>query len=770
VLNQLKGLKGAEFDEAIDEVLAKLGHVSSTNASRPIPQTPSHDVMLDTGAAVYQGQDSPTQLVPPFAAPSCSTQILADAAYELLLQQECTSSERTYLLLKFFNIALTPNLHHLRPSDPRFRLKDVFAAQPERFRLTVDNQAVYAIPPAPPSPQTASRHAVPTTSSDDDVTNPLERFARAAYRFCVLHGHNTAENAVDGGALCNSTRTPNLLVERIQLESMFPPSQHKGLVRSAFSCIPAAFTFVDQHKLYANPAFSADVTNTFTACITNGGNQSRQPAYANPSASRYTPPAFCGAAPSWSAQFLADAAYELLLQQGCTSSEQTYLLSKFFNIVSRPNLYHLRPSDPRFRLSDVFAAQPERGSASQTSTTLDAILPAPRASQDIDPKAELGFCNDVEAALLAVPNRTMNMSAMGSIVQNPYGTAAAIRKGNGRTSKIILEQDVRRRFVVCVDAAVPDYVALRHAAAAHTAAVVGSPHAGQHLHLARNFSLPSHGILPLPRALPTTSHHAPPKWPTQGLGYAVGGQAVRDFPSPQSPMQSPSESGALSRSMQILADAAYELLVQQGCTRSDRTYPLAFFFNSSLNPNLHHLRPSDLRFRLSDLLSLQPQRFSFVEPGRLAVYAIFPAPLQSLPLQSVPWQSVPLQLAPLVTQLSFDAAPSDLDGSSADDVASHSSITNLPKVQYEKEFCDEVHAVFSKEKDVEVPFHTIADRISLPGRATMAECLDILHKDSRFKVKSFELGVVYVFSTTTKICDVLKSSGLMHLLRWLHGF
>jgi hypothetical protein len=88
------------------------------------------------------------------------------------------------------------------------------------------------------------------------------------------------------------------------------------------------------------------------------------------------------------------------------------------------------------------------------------------------------------------------------------------------------------------------------------------------------------------------------------------------------------------------------------------TYPLAFFCNSILDTNLHHLKPADLRLRLSDLLSLQP----LVEPGRLSLYAIFPAPLQSVPL---------------VLQLSFDAAPSVLDGFLNDDA---------PKVQYEKRY------------------------------------------------------------------------------------
>ena len=94
--------------------------------------------------------------------------------------------------------------------------------------------------------------------SEDDGTDPLKRFARAAHKFFVRNGHTSGGNAVDGGAVCNSTRTPNLHPERLQLESAFPKSQHKGLVRRAFTCCPGAFTFVDEHKLFAHPAFSFD--------------------------------------------------------------------------------------------------------------------------------------------------------------------------------------------------------------------------------------------------------------------------------------------------------------------------------------------------------------------------------------------------------------------------------------------------------------------------------------------------------------------------------
>jgi len=83
----------------------------------------------------------------------------------------------------------------------------------------------------------------------------LDRFARAAHRFCVFHGH-TSGNAVNAGVLCNPTTTTNMHSERIQLQSAFPTSEHKGLVRRALSFIPGAFTFIDDHKLYANRAFS----------------------------------------------------------------------------------------------------------------------------------------------------------------------------------------------------------------------------------------------------------------------------------------------------------------------------------------------------------------------------------------------------------------------------------------------------------------------------------------------------------------------------------
>ena len=92
--------------------------------------------------------------------------------------------------------------------------------------------------------------------SEDDGIGPLERFARAAHKFFVRNGHTSGGHAVDGGAVCNITRTPNLHPERLQLESAFPKSQHKGLVRRAFTCCPGAFTLVDEHKLFARPAFS----------------------------------------------------------------------------------------------------------------------------------------------------------------------------------------------------------------------------------------------------------------------------------------------------------------------------------------------------------------------------------------------------------------------------------------------------------------------------------------------------------------------------------
>ena len=78
----------------------------------------------------------------------------------------------------------------------------------------------------------------------------------------------------------------------------------------------------------------------------------------------------------------------------------------------------------------------------------------------------------------------------------------------------------------------------------------------------------------------------------------------------------------LSRSAQVLADATYELLVQQECTSPDRTYQLATIFDSTVSPNLHHLRPADRSIRLLDVLSAQPERFVLIEPGRQAVYAI----------------------------------------------------------------------------------------------------------------------------------------------------
>jgi len=78
------------------------------------------------------------------------------------------------------------------------------------------------------------------------------------------------------------------------------------------------------------------------------------------------------------------------------------------------------------------------GEASKTS--LQRALKAPEAD----------FCDRVEAALLAEPNRTLSMSDLGCIVRNPYGNAATVRKSNGRTNKIILEEDPKKRFVFSV--------------------------------------------------------------------------------------------------------------------------------------------------------------------------------------------------------------------------------------------------------------------------------------------------------------------------------
>jgi hypothetical protein len=96
------------------------------------------------------------------------------------------------------------------------------------------------------------------SDSSDSVSllmSPLFRFARACHSLCVLQGHISDVFAVDVGALANPTRKPNLYSEKIQLFSAFPSSEHKGLLQRALSSIPGAFTFSDNHKVYADRAF-----------------------------------------------------------------------------------------------------------------------------------------------------------------------------------------------------------------------------------------------------------------------------------------------------------------------------------------------------------------------------------------------------------------------------------------------------------------------------------------------------------------------------------
>jgi hypothetical protein len=116
----------------------------------------------------------------------------------------------------------------------------------------------------------------------------------------------------------------------------------------------------------------------------------------------------------------------------------------------------------------------DRGGKAQKVESAPASTPSCVAVSKVNPEAELGFCDSVEAFLMALPNGTCNMAALGFKVQNPYGTTAAIRQGNGRTTKVILEQDPKQRFVVSVTTGAHS-VSLRDGADADAAAVVASP-------------------------------------------------------------------------------------------------------------------------------------------------------------------------------------------------------------------------------------------------------------------------------------------------------
>jgi len=74
------------------------------------------------------------------------------------------------------------------------------------------------------------------------------------------------------------------------------------------------------------------------------------------------------------------------------------------------------------------------------------------AATTVDVEAERNFCDAAEAFLKVQANHTCSMAALGFKVPNPYGNAAAIKKGHGRSTRVILEQDPQQRFAVAITA------------------------------------------------------------------------------------------------------------------------------------------------------------------------------------------------------------------------------------------------------------------------------------------------------------------------------
>jgi serine/threonine protein kinase len=96
-------------------------------------------------------------------------------------------------------------------------------------------------------------------------------------------------------------------------------------------------------------------------------------------------------------------------------------------------------------------------------------------------------------------------------------------------------------------------------------------------------------------------------------------------------------------------------------------------------------------------------------------------------------------------------------------------------VQSCEEYCDEVHARFSKQQDIDVLFESIAEQIAFIGPADQAFCLSALEHDPkhRFQVKKAQgIGpcTVRIFSTSKQVFQILHSLGLVHLLSQFHDY
>jgi hypothetical protein len=82
------------------------------------------------------------------------------------------------------------------------------------------------------------------------------------------------------------------------------------------------------------------------------------------------------------------------------------------------------------------------------------------AVSTIDTAAESRFCDDIEAFFIREGVARHSMADLLSKVQNPYGCSADIRRAKGRTSKMILLQDPKHRFVVSSDSRGVDCISL----------------------------------------------------------------------------------------------------------------------------------------------------------------------------------------------------------------------------------------------------------------------------------------------------------------------